>query len=102
MAAVLVDFLIFGAIFAAATIPLTLVCRQLPRRAKTPRRWHIGAGVSAAVCAALGWSSRDLIDKCLNSNKNDCVDGGGAGMQLIIAIFFVGWALLSAYLIHND
>lgn len=78
-----------------------MVARRVRRRVR-PRVWFGSAIAAAFAVAALGWSSRDLTQKCLQERNGGCVDIGGAGTQFVIVVGYVLFALASAFLLVRD
>ena len=101
MARFFTDFLIYFAITAASSYVVTRVAAHVRRR-HNQRKWIMWAAIISAAAAAMGWSSRALVNDCLSERNEGCVDAGGAGWQLILIVGYVIFALISAYLLYND
>jgi len=95
------EFLIFFVILAASVLPLRQVSIMVKRRFSL-KKWLRAAAIVAFAVAGLGWSSRDLQEKCLAENNEGCIDAGGAGTQFVIVAGFIVVALASAYLAYRD
>lgn len=97
----LTDFAIFSAILSASAVVVLVVAKRVQRRVR-PKVWIASATGCAFAVAALGWSSRDLTQKCLQERNGGCVDIGGTGTQFVIMVGYVLFALASAMMLARD
>ena len=95
------EFLLYGALLGASAMAVIVVAKRVQRRVK-PRVWVASALGCALLVAVLGWSSRDLTQKCLSERNEGCVDAGGVGTQVVIVGAYVVFALASAFLLARD
>lgn len=97
----LLEFAIYFALMALATLPLALAAKYAQRRYNR-KKWLRGAAITALIVAGLGWSSRDLVSSCRSERNEGCIDIGGVGSQVLFVAAFVIVALGNAYLTYRD
>lgn len=99
--AFLIAFLAYLAAGVLLWIPLAVIGRRR-RRAKTVRRYLIGAAVAGFICALIVASSERLVNQCEAAGNPGCFDVGSAGLQLLFIGGYGFAVLLAAFLIYRD
>lgn len=97
----IIEFIVFGALMFASAVPVFVVGKRLRLRVRPPI-WAGSAALCALVVAIVGWSSRDLQQKCLQERNDGCIDFGGAGTQFVIVAGYVIFAVATAFLLARD
>lgn len=93
--------MLYGGILLIVSIPIVVVARRKGRAALV-RRFGIAAAVVGLVCAVLAWTSRVLVDQCVEAGNTSCVDYGGRGFQVTLVTVYAAAAIWTAISLARD